>query len=202
MLRFAVLLLASTAAFAQLKLEPAGPPPSEVAPDVLVTLSKSGTKIANAKGSTLAEIWMRATAPRIPPPPKSNVTPPGIPSGALVGVLRLPGKGTDMRGPGDRAGVLYAALSGRVDQRRRSASRFYSADSRIHRHEHADHYALRYAARGIAQSVGHRESRDVRLLESGPRFQTRHRAERARGLGAADQTGRRSHLHPDGAEPE
>ena len=98
MLHFAVLLLASSAGFAQLKLEPAGEPPAEVAPDILVTLSKAGTKIETDNGSTLAEIWMRASAPRIPPPPQSNITPPGIPPGALVGVVRLKETGSDMRG--------------------------------------------------------------------------------------------------------
>jgi hypothetical protein len=96
--RFAVLLLASAAAFAQFKLQPAGEPPPEVAPDILVTLSKLGTRIEADNGSTVAEIWMRASAPRIPPPPKSNIAPARIPSGALVGVLRLTGKGSDMRG--------------------------------------------------------------------------------------------------------
>lgn len=98
MLRFAVLLLASCAAFAQYKVEPAGEPPPEVAPDILVTLSKSGTRIETETGSTLAEIWMRASAPRVPPPPKANPFPQIIPSGALVGVVRLAGRGSDMRG--------------------------------------------------------------------------------------------------------
>jgi hypothetical protein len=148
-LRFAVLLLASTAAFSQYKLEPAGEPPSEVAPDILVTLSKSGTKIEADNGSTLAEIWMRASAPRIPPPPKSPValsksavlSNPGapsklvmpskpmepfkpkeaiseIPSGALVGVLRLAGKGSDMRGQPIAAGsytLRYLGASNKAD---------------------------------------------------------------------------------------
>ena len=64
----------------------------------MVSLSKSGTKIESDRGLTLAEIWMRASAPRIPPPPKSKVAPPGIPPGALVGVVWLAGKGSDMRG--------------------------------------------------------------------------------------------------------
>lgn len=98
MLRVAALLLASSAAFAQFRLEPAGEPPSEVAPDIVISLSKIGTRIESDSGLTLAEIWMRASAPRIPPPPKSHVAPPGIPPGALVGVVRLAEKGSDLRG--------------------------------------------------------------------------------------------------------
>lgn len=122
MLRFAVLLLASTAAFAQFKLEPAGQPPAEVAPDILVTLSKSGTKIETETGATLAEIWMRASAPRIPPEPQSNGAPSGMPSGALLGVLRFPGKGSDMRGqtlaPGSYT-LRYLGASNKADEQHR-----------------------------------------------------------------------------------
>lgn len=115
---FVVLFLASAGAFAQFRLEPAGAPPSEVAPDILVTLSKSGTKIENDNGSTLAEIWMRASAPRIPPPPKSNVAPSGIPAGALIGVVRLEGKGSDMRGQAIAPGAYtlrYLGASNEAD---------------------------------------------------------------------------------------
>lgn len=98
MLRFAVFLLLSFAASAQFKIERAGDPPSDLAPVIRVTLSKAGTKIENNTGSTLAEIWMRATAPRNPPALRTNLAPPGIPSGSLVGAVRLAGKGSDMRG--------------------------------------------------------------------------------------------------------
>jgi hypothetical protein len=121
-LRFAVLLLASSAAFAQFKLEPAGRPPAEVAPDILVTLSKSGTKIETETGTTLAEIWMRASAPRVPPPLRASVVHFAIPSGALVGVLRFPGNGSDLRGqkipPGSYT-LRYLGASNNADAQHR-----------------------------------------------------------------------------------
>jgi len=99
------LVLAATAAPAQYKAQPTGDPPTEVAPAVLATLNKNGTKIVADNGTTFVEIWLRSTAPKGPNSSEPNVTLPMIPSGALLGVLRFPGRGSDRRGQQIAAGV-------------------------------------------------------------------------------------------------
>jgi hypothetical protein len=99
------LFLAAVAAHAQYKSQPAGDPPSEVAPAILATLNKAGTKIVADNGTTYAEIWLRSAAPKGPASAESNITLPMIPAGALLGVLRFPGKGGDRRGQQIAAGV-------------------------------------------------------------------------------------------------
>jgi hypothetical protein len=98
------LFIAITAS-AQYKAQPAGDPPSEVAPPILATLNKAGTKIVADNGTVFAEIWLRAAAPPGPGSGESNITLPMIPAGALLGVLRFPGKGSDRRGQTVAPGV-------------------------------------------------------------------------------------------------
>jgi len=99
------LLFVTLAANAQYKAQPAGDPPSDVAPAILATLNKTGTKIVADNGSTYAEIWLRSAAPPGPGSGESNITLPMIPSGALLGVLRFPAKGSDRRGQTVAPGV-------------------------------------------------------------------------------------------------
>jgi hypothetical protein len=101
----APLLLAAVAASAQYKAEPAGAPPSEVAPAILATLNKTGIKIVGANGNTFVEIWLRSAAPTGPNSTDQGVTLPSIPIGSVLGVLRFPGKGADRRGQPIVAGV-------------------------------------------------------------------------------------------------
>ncbi len=100
-----ILAAAAVAANAQYKAQPAGDPPSEVAPAILAALNKSGTKIVAASGSPYVEIWLASTAPSGPPSTEPSVTLPTIPAGALLGVLRFPAKGSDRRGQSIAAGV-------------------------------------------------------------------------------------------------
>jgi hypothetical protein len=102
---FCSLLFLAITASAQYKAQPAGDPPSEVAPAILATLNKAGTKIVADNGSVYAEIWLRSAKPPGPGSGESNITLPMIPAGALLGVLRFPGKGSDRRGQTVAAGV-------------------------------------------------------------------------------------------------
>ena len=99
MMRFVSLLLAATAVFAQYKAQPAGEAP------VLGSLVQPGWKIVADNGSPYVEIWLKSTMPSGPNTGESNVTLPTIPPGALLGVLRFPGKGSDRRGQNIAPGV-------------------------------------------------------------------------------------------------
>ena len=49
--------LAAGAAFGQYKMEPAGPPPSDLASAIAGTLEKDGYRILGAGGAAVCEIW-------------------------------------------------------------------------------------------------------------------------------------------------
>jgi hypothetical protein len=98
------LLAGALSALAQYKAEPAGAPPSEVAPAIAQALQKDGTRIS-ANGAPYCEIWFRTEKPSGPKSTEENVTLPSIPGGALVGVIRFDGKGSDRRGQTIKAGV-------------------------------------------------------------------------------------------------
>src|SRR5437016_8653542 len=97
------LFVCSLAAFAQYKSEPAGAPPAEVAPAIAQVLQKTGTKITN-NGATYCEIWFRTDKPAGPKSNEENIT-LALPQGALLGVIRFTGNGSDRRGQTIKAGV-------------------------------------------------------------------------------------------------
>jgi hypothetical protein len=97
-------LACSCAAYAQYKSGPAGPPPSEVAAPIGQALQKDGAKIAGPSGA-YAEIWLRSDKPSGSKTTDEGVTLPGIPQGALLGVLRFDVKGSDRRGQNIKPGV-------------------------------------------------------------------------------------------------
>ncbi len=103
--------LLGAVAFAQYKYEPAGPPPEELAPAVREVLQKTGHKVVAANGSVVAEFWFRAQAPKGTPTNEENVSLTSIPHGALVGVVRFPGRGSDRRGQTLKPGVFTLRLS-------------------------------------------------------------------------------------------
>lgn len=104
------LILCSPALFAQYKAEPAGGPPSEVASSIAQALQAAGTKITN-NGAGYCEIWFRTSAPAGPQSSEENVTLPSIPEGALVGVIRFDGNGSDRRGQTIKPGVYTLRYS-------------------------------------------------------------------------------------------
>ena len=78
------LVFYSLAADGPYKAEPAGGPPSEVAPAIAQALQKDGTRISN-NGAPYCEIWFRSQKPSGPKSTEENVTLPLIPAGALLG---------------------------------------------------------------------------------------------------------------------
>lgn len=105
------LALCSAAVFAQYKAEPAGPPPSEVAPSIAGALEKNGTKITN-NGTPYCEIWFRTDKPSgAKNANEEAVTLPSIPQGALLAVIRFEGKGSDRRGQNIKPGVYTLRYS-------------------------------------------------------------------------------------------
>lgn len=96
---------------AQYKTEPAGPPPSDIAPSIAAALQKTGTKITN-NGTAYCEIWFRADKPSGGKNSSEEaVTLPSIPQGALLAVIRFPGKGSDRRGQNLKPGVYTLRYS-------------------------------------------------------------------------------------------
>jgi len=89
----------------QYKSEPAGAPPSEVAPAVASALDATGTKISKADGTAVMEIWLRKAAPSGPKASGDSIALPTIPVGTLLGVVKLEGKGEDRRGQSLKPGV-------------------------------------------------------------------------------------------------
>jgi hypothetical protein len=97
--------MAAGIAYPQYKLEPAGPPPSDLPPAIAGALQKDGSKIVAGNGTAFCEIWFRATAPSGPKSTEDAVTLPTIPQGVLLGALRFPARGADRRGQNIKPGV-------------------------------------------------------------------------------------------------
>jgi len=98
------LLSFSLVAFGQYTAGPAGAPPSEVSAAIAQGLQKTGVKISNG-GNAYCEIWFRADKPSGAKTTEENVTLPQMPVGALLGVIRFDGNGSDRRGQTIKAGV-------------------------------------------------------------------------------------------------
>lgn len=98
----------SAVAVAQYKAEPAGPPPSEVAPSITAALQKDGAKITNA-GKPYLEIWLRTDKP--PGGKTEEGQTLSFAQGALLGVIRFDAKGQDRRGQGIQPGIYTLRYS-------------------------------------------------------------------------------------------
>ena len=95
----------STIALAQdYKAEPAGAPPSDLAPAFASLMSPTGFKISGAKG-VFCEVWFRSALPSGNKAGGDSIAFPTIPYGALIGVIRFPGQGADRRGQQIKPGV-------------------------------------------------------------------------------------------------
>jgi len=95
---FALMLAMGGLLWADYKVEPAGAPPSELAPAIQQALQKQGAKIVGSDGTAWCEIWFREAAPAGKGSDEMGVTLKDIPLGSLVGAIRFPGKGADRRG--------------------------------------------------------------------------------------------------------
>jgi len=81
--------LATSSLWAQYKSEPAGGPPSELAPAISQALQQQGTKIVDAGGKVYCEIWLRTSMPSGTKSREESVTLPTIPHGTLLGAIRF-----------------------------------------------------------------------------------------------------------------
>lgn len=106
-----VFIMAASAALAQYKVESAGSPPSGLPPAITGALQKDGAKVIAANGSPVCELWFLSAAPSGPKNSEEGVTLPTIPQGALLGILRFPGKGSDRRGQNIAPGVYTLRYS-------------------------------------------------------------------------------------------
>ena len=103
------LSLAATAALAQYKIEPAGPPPSDLAPDIRAALQQDGAKISGPSGP-YCQIWLRTSVPSANNG-EQNVSFTQIAQGTLLGVIQFPGPAKDRRGQNLKPGVYTMRLS-------------------------------------------------------------------------------------------
>ena len=103
--------LATSVAFGQYKMEPAGAPPADVAPAFASMLQQQGIKILASSGSVYCEVWFRTQAPSGPKATDDAVTLPTIPQGALLGVIRFEGPAQDRRGQPLKPGIYTLRYS-------------------------------------------------------------------------------------------
>ncbi|MGA2878406.1 MAG: hypothetical protein ABSG13_05600 [Bryobacteraceae bacterium] len=104
-----LLLASATLCGQQYKADKAGPPPPEVASGISQALDPKGFQITNG-GDAYCELWLRVNLPSGARSNKQNVTLPNvtlpnIPQGALLGVIRFDGQGSDRRGQRIQPGV-------------------------------------------------------------------------------------------------
>jgi hypothetical protein len=104
-------VLAAGAVFGQYKLEPGGPPASELAPEIQNVVQANGLKVLKSDGSVYCELWFRKTAPSGQGSTEMGVTLPSIPHGALLGAIRFSENALDRRGQPIKPGVYTMRYS-------------------------------------------------------------------------------------------
>jgi len=107
---FPLLIFCGSLAFAQYKMEPAGAPPTDLAPAFASALQQQGYKILGPGGSVYCEIWFRTQVPTGPKSADEAVT-LSIPQGALLGVIHFPGPAQDRRGQSLKPGTYTLRYS-------------------------------------------------------------------------------------------
>ncbi|MGH9675297.1 MAG: hypothetical protein ACRD44_19165, partial [Bryobacteraceae bacterium] len=105
MIPAALALLSASYAFAQYKVEPAGPPPAELAPAISALLTKAGHKVIAPDGKVWCEVWFVAKEPTGPKSAESDVSWATVPHGSIIGAIRWPAPGNDRRGQMIKPGV-------------------------------------------------------------------------------------------------
>jgi len=90
-------------------MEPAGAPPAEV--PFASALQKDGFKITGPDAAVYAEVWFAAKVSAGPKSTDDAVTLPTIAQGALLGVIRFPGKAADRRGQPLKPGIYTMRYS-------------------------------------------------------------------------------------------
>jgi len=106
-----VFLMAAGSLFAQYKSEPAGGPPSELAPAISQALQQKGTRILSGNGAVVCEVWFVAAMPSGGSSSDQTVTLGAVPQGALLGAIRFSSQGADRRGQPIKPGVYTLRYS-------------------------------------------------------------------------------------------
>jgi hypothetical protein len=78
-------------------MEPAGAPPSDLAPALAGVLQKDGVRVLDGK-KVVMELWFVAAAPSAAKSTEEAVSWATVPVGSFLGVARLPERGADRRG--------------------------------------------------------------------------------------------------------
>jgi hypothetical protein len=94
----------AVSASAQYTLESISSPPPGLPAAYSSLLDKNGFRVIGPAGPW-AEVWFRTSLPSGAKSSEEAVSYPGIPVGALLGVLRFPGPGADRRGQTIKAGT-------------------------------------------------------------------------------------------------
>jgi hypothetical protein len=106
----ALALLFGSLAFAQYKMEPSGPPPSDVPSAFTAVLQPKGYKILGPGDSVYCEIWFRSQLSAGPKSTDDAIT-LTIPQGTLLGVVRFAAAAQDRRGQSLKAGTYTLRYS-------------------------------------------------------------------------------------------
>ena len=95
-------------------MEPAGPPPSDLAPEVAGAVQKDGIRVLDGK-KVVMELWFVAAAPSGPKSAEESVSWATVPVGTFLGMARFPERGNDRRGQTVKPG-LYTMRFGLYPQ--------------------------------------------------------------------------------------
>lgn len=102
--------LAAVAAFGQYKSEPAGAPPSEVAPAMAALLNAEGTKVMRGANPVLS-VWFVKSLPTGPKSSEAALTLPEVPHGAFLGIVKVEARTSDRRANPLKPGVYTMRFS-------------------------------------------------------------------------------------------
>jgi hypothetical protein len=105
------LTLATTAIFAEYKLEKAAALPADLDPAIAKMLNTEGSRLTDAAGKPIVEIFLRSTAPTGAKSTEDAVSLPTLVHGALVGVMHFPARWNDRRGQTIKPGLYTMRYS-------------------------------------------------------------------------------------------
>ena len=103
-------VLSASISFGQYKMEPSGPPPSDVPSAFAAELQQKGFKILGPGDVLYCEVWFRSQIPAGPKSTDDAIT-LTIPQGSLLGVIRFAGPAQDRRGQSLKAGTYTLRYS-------------------------------------------------------------------------------------------